>query len=98
MEGNLAKQFFLEPAQTFHRRYEALRAVFLEDQPLEQVAERFGYTLSAFRSMASRFRSDRRRGVIPPFSSRTGAGDRAGHLRAGTGRPPIRPQSPTPAN
>jgi hypothetical protein len=98
MEGDRAKRFFLEPEQTFHRQYEALRAVFLEDQPLEQVAERFGYTPSTLRSMASRLRADRRRGVTPPFSSRTGAGDRTGRLRAGAGRPPIRPKSRTPAN
>jgi hypothetical protein len=98
MEGSHAKQFFLEPEQTFHRRYEALRAVFLEDQPLERVAERFGYKVSALRSMASRFRADRRRGVTPPFSSRTDAGDLSGRLRVGTGRPLIRPKSRTPAS
>ena len=98
MEGNNASRYFLEPEQTFHRRYEALRAVFVEAQPLERVAERFGYKVSALRSMASRFRADRRCGATPPFSSRTGVGDLAGRLRAGTGRPLIRPKSRTPAS
>jgi transposase-like protein len=98
MEGWHDRRFFLEPQQTFHRQYEALRAVFVEDQPLEQVAERFGYTTSTLRSMVSRFRAHRRGSVTPPFSSRTGAGDRAGRLRARTGRPLIRPMSRTLVN
>jgi hypothetical protein len=98
MEGNDARQFFLEPEQTFHRQYEALRAVFVEAQPLERVAEQFGYKVSALRSMASRFRTDRRCGATPPFSFRTGADDRAGRLPAGTGRHPIRPKSRTPGS
>jgi hypothetical protein len=98
MEGSDASRFFLEPQQTFHRRYEALRAVFVEAQPLESVAERFGSKVSALRSMTSRFRADRRRRAMPPFSSRTAAGDLAGRLPAGTGRPPIRPKSQTPGN
>ena len=96
MEGSVASRYFLEPEQTFHRRYEALRAVFVEAQPLESVAERFGYKVSALRSMTSRFRADRRCGATPPFSSRMDAGNRAGRLPAGTGRPPIRPKSRTP--
>jgi hypothetical protein len=96
MEGCRDRQFFLEPQQTFHRQYEALRAVFVEDQPLEQVAERFGYTISTLRSMASRFRADRRCGVTPPFFSRTGADDHAGRLRAGIGRSrnPLKSRTP----
>src|SRR4051794_41460008 len=98
MEGCRDRLFFLEPQQTFHRQYEALRAVFVEDQPLEQVAERFGYTISTLRSMVCRFRAHRRGGVTPPFSSRTGVGDLAGRLQAGAGRPLIRPKSRTPAS
>jgi hypothetical protein len=66
MEGCRDRQFFLEPQQTFHRRYEALRSVFVEGQPLEPVAARFGYKVSTLRSMVSRFRADRRCGVTPP--------------------------------
>ena len=95
MDGSHARRFFLEPQQTFHRQYEALRAVFVEDQPLEPVAERFGYKVSALRSMASRFRADRRRGVTPPFFSRTAADDPAGRRRAEDRPAPRRPRSPT---
>jgi hypothetical protein len=42
MNDPLCRDFFLQPASTFHRPYETLRAVFVEQQPLAQVAERFG--------------------------------------------------------
>ncbi len=98
MEGCHDSQFFLEPQQTFHRQYEALRAVFVEDQPRERVAPRFGYTTSTLRSRLSRFRAGRRRGVTPPFFSRTGADGPVGHLRVEAGRARNSPKSPTPGN
>ena len=97
MDGSHASRFFLEPTQTFQRRYEALRAVFVDAQPFERVAERFGYKLSALRSMASRLRADCRRGVTPPFFSRTDADVRSGPAGAKTGRAPNHPRSPTVA-
>ena len=98
MEGYSDRPFFLEPQQTFHRQYEALRAVFVEGQPLEPVAVRFGYKVSTLQAMVSRFRADRRRGVTPPFFARTAAGGPAGHRRAEAA--PLRkgPKSPTPAS
>jgi hypothetical protein len=98
MEGYLERQFFLEPQQACHRRYEALRAVFVEGQPLELVAGRFGYKLSTLRSMVSRFRSQRRGGVTPPFFARTAAGGPAELRRAKSA--PLRksPKSPTPGS
>ena len=98
MEGYRDRQFFLEPQQTFHRQYEALRAVFVEGQPLEPVAVRFGYKVSTLQSMVSRFRADRRCGVTPPFFSQTGAVGPAGHPRAEAGRARNRPKSPTPGS
>lgn len=93
MDESHARQFFLEPKQTFQRQYEALRAIFVDGEPLDQVAERFGYKSSALRSMASRLRVDCRRGVTPPFFSRTGVGDLSAHPRAKTVRAPNRPNS-----
>jgi len=98
MEGSHDSQFFLKPQQAFHRQYEALRAVFVEDPPIEQVAQRFGYTIPSLRSMLSRFRAGRRRGVTPPFFSQTGAVGPAGHPRAEAGRARNRPKSPTPGS
>jgi hypothetical protein len=71
MEDRRCSQYFLAPQETSQRRYEALRAVFVDGEPLAIVAQRFGYKVSALKSMASRFRADCRRGVTPPFSFRT---------------------------
>jgi hypothetical protein len=81
MERCRDSQFFLEPQQALHRQYEALRAVFVEGQPLESVALRFGYKLTALQSMVSRFRADRRGGVTPPFFARTAADGPVAHRR-----------------
>lgn len=98
MEGYRDRQFFLEPQQTFHRRYEALRAVFVEGQPLELVAVRFGYKVSTLQAMVSRFRAARRCGATPPFFARTAADDPAGPRRANVA--PLRKnlKSPTPGS
>jgi hypothetical protein len=98
MDGSYASRFFLEPKQTFQRQYEALRAVFVENQSLDQVAERFGYKPSALRSMACRFRGDCRRGVTPPFFSRTDVDVRPEQVRDKIGHAPKRPKSRTVAN
>ena len=95
MDASYARRFFLEPTQTFQRRYEALRAVFVDAEPLDQVAARFGYQSSALRSMASRFRADCRRGVTPPFFAPTAAGDPPDPARAKTDLAPNRPKSRT---
>jgi len=98
MEGYRDGQFFLEPQQTFHRQYEALRAVFVEGQPLEPVAVRFGYKVSTLQAMISRFRAERRCGATPPFFARTAADDPAGPRRAHVA--PLRKnlKSPTPGS
>jgi hypothetical protein len=75
MEDRHCSQYFLAPQQTTQRRYEALRAVFVAGEPLAVVAQRFGYKVSALKSMACRFRTEYRRDVTPPFSSRTAVGD-----------------------
>ena len=68
MDDSMCRRFFLEPGQSTHRRYEALRAIFVEGLPLNQVADRFGYRPAALRSLVSRFRSGCRAGSPPPFS------------------------------
>ena len=98
MDDTPYRRFFLEPTSDNQRLYEALRAVFVEDPPIEQVAQRFGYTIPSLRSMLSRFRAGRRRGVTPPFFSQTGAVGPAGHPRAEAGRARNRPKSPTPGS
>jgi hypothetical protein len=94
MEPSHPSRFFLEPSPTFQRQYEALRAVFVEDQPLEQVAQHFGYTLATLRSMASRFRTDWRRGLTPPFFTPMAVGDLLDPVRTPTDPAPNPPKSP----
>jgi hypothetical protein len=96
MDQSQPSRFFLEPEQTFQRQYEALRAVFVEAQPIEQVAARFGYKISAFTSMVSRFRADCRRGVTPPFFSPTDVDVPPAPTPAKPGQAPNHPKSPTP--
>ena len=96
MDDELCRQFFLLPQATFHRRYEALRAYFLDGQPLAAVADRFGYRRSSLKLLLCRFRASCANGRPPPFLFRTGAdappvGDAVKITMA-----PKHPTSPTP--
>ncbi len=73
MDNECCRQFFLQPQATFHRRYEALRAYFLDGQSLAEIADRFGYRLSSFKSLVCRFRASCANGGPPPFFFRTSA-------------------------
>jgi transposase-like protein len=50
-------RLFLEPANSTHRRYEALRAFFVDGLPSAEAARRFGYTPGSFRVLVHQFRS-----------------------------------------
>lgn len=56
MEGTVYEQFFTDPDQTYHRRYEALRAVFVDERSQREVAEEFGYTHGSMRQLVLEFR------------------------------------------
>ena len=98
MEDRHCSQYFLAPQQTTHRRYEALRAVFVAGEPLAVVAQRFGYKVSAVKSMACRFRAECRQGVTPPFSCRTAADGLPDRAVATTDTARNYPRSPTAEN
>jgi len=49
--------FFTHPVHSWQRRYEALRASFVERLPARVVAERFGYTPAYVRLLRHQFRS-----------------------------------------
>ena len=51
-------RFFLEPSNSTHRQYEALRAYFVEELPSAEVAQRFGYTAGSFQVLCSKFRKN----------------------------------------
>ena len=57
---------FLEPANATHRRYEALRAYFVEKLSCTEAAERFGYTPGSFRVLVHKFRVDPHRTFFVP--------------------------------
>ena len=98
MEDRLCLQYFLEPQQTFQRQYEALRAIVVGGEPLRLVAERFGYKVPALKSMACRFRASCRRGVTPPFFSRTVEDDLPVNAPAQTNTAPSCQKLPTADN
>jgi hypothetical protein len=69
-------QFFLEPSNSTHRQYEALRAYFVENLPSAEAARRLGYTPGSFRVLCHDFRQNPRRQFflptykIPPVAPR----------------------------
>jgi transposase len=52
-------QYFTAPAGTAQRRYEALRAYFLDGMPAAEVADRFGYSTASVHQMATLLRKGR---------------------------------------
>lgn len=50
-------EFFADPHGVAHRRYEALRAYFLEGSTAAEVAGRFGYTTTTVQTMVRDFRA-----------------------------------------
>lgn len=61
------KDYFLQPAETSHRRYEILRAVCLEEQSMKDVALRFDVSYGSVRNWVSEFRRQRDLQQTPPF-------------------------------
>ena len=51
-------QAFLNPKNSTHRQYEALRAYFVEHLPSAETAKRFGYTPGSFRVLCHEFRQN----------------------------------------
>ena len=57
---------FLEPSNSTHRQYEALRAFFVEGVPSAEAAARFGYTPGSFRVLVHQFRNQPERDFFVP--------------------------------
>jgi hypothetical protein len=51
-------RFFLQPQSAAQRRYEALRAFFVEKRKSAQVATDYGYTAGSFRVLCAKFRKN----------------------------------------
>jgi len=52
-------EFFLRPSGSAQRRYEALRAYFVQEMPAAQVADQFGYSTASVHQMATLLRRGR---------------------------------------
>src|SRR3990170_5880374 len=59
-------QAFLQPKNSTHRQYEALRAFFVERLPSAQAAARFGYSPGSFRILCHQFRQNPDRDFFLP--------------------------------
>jgi len=70
MNGPDYKDFFVHPAHAGHRRYEALGSVFVEEQPLKEVAQRYDISYGTIRNWVSEFCRGQDAGQLPPFSPR----------------------------
>ena len=89
MDDTRCLEFFVQPSDAPHRRYEVLRAFFVERRPVAQIAQQFGYRTATVYALVRDFRDQARAGHIPPFSSSPCAED---HTLATTRRP--RPRTP----
>lgn len=56
MDDTAYRAFFTHPTQTYHRQYEALRAIFGEGKNQKDVAEQFGFTYGSMRQLVFDFR------------------------------------------
>jgi hypothetical protein len=59
MDDARCREFFSQPTHPYHRRYEALRAVFVEGRSQKEVAECFGFEHSSLRQLVYEFRQQR---------------------------------------
>lgn len=56
MDDTALLRYFTQPTQTYHRQYEALRAVIVEGRPQKDVAEAFGFQYRSLRQLVYNFR------------------------------------------
>ena len=58
MEDTSCRRFFTDAdSATYHRQYEALRAIFVDGLRQNDVADRYGYTHGSLRQLVHRFRA-----------------------------------------
>src|SRR5712691_1422335 len=68
MQESLSRRFFFEPSPPLPRRYEALRAVCVENQPQVEGVNRFSSTSNPLRRLVSDWRAPCRADQMPPLS------------------------------
>ena len=98
MDDTRCRRFFLATTETYHRRYEALRAFFVEKRGLQEIAQQFGYQESYLRSLVCRFRAQVQADEVHPFLFDCNLGDPLEAGRVSQNRPIRKRQiSPTAA-
>jgi hypothetical protein len=75
-------EYFLTPAGASQRRYEALRAYFVDDMPAAEVADRFGYSTASVHQMATLLRGGKMSLFTDPRPGPKGPRKATGELRA----------------
>lgn len=73
MNAQSYESFFLRPDDVVQRRYETLRAVVVERQPMKQVAQRFEVSYGTVRNWVSEFCRQWDQGDRSPFLFSRGA-------------------------
>ena len=98
MDDTHCRRFFLDAdTATYHRQYEALRAVFVDGLRQHDVADRYGYTHGSLRQLVHQFRTAIRWDSPPPFfRSRESEGRRTSMPtdRPNRQRPPLPTSEP----
>ncbi len=83
MDDASCREYFTDAkSTTYHRQYEALRSVFVDDRSQMEVAEEFGYSYGSLRQLVFEFRRSMGEGFVdakgesPFFESPNSAGRR----------------------
>ena len=56
MDDTADRRYFAQPTQTYHRRYEAVRAVIVDGRSQKDVAAAFGFEYGSLRQLLREFR------------------------------------------
>jgi hypothetical protein len=64
------KQYFMTPLSADQRKYDALRAYYLDEMPAEEVAAKFGLTPAYFKKICFEFRQQLKKDANPFFPAK----------------------------
>jgi transposase len=67
VNGGNYRSFFVSPNNELQKRYEVLRSVFVDEDSMQEVAQRFGLGYGTIRNWVSEFRRSCDAGLPPPF-------------------------------
>jgi hypothetical protein len=67
MNDDPCRDFFLQPSEALHRRYEVLRAFFVERHAQADIAKQFDLAVPTVQSLVRDFRAQVLAGQAPPF-------------------------------